>query len=135
MTSGDARPTGIILCHAMIAYAIHKMMCHTRLHKPARMIIMLVDSDGYVWSGWNSPVWCSGGRRPLIAGCLSLQRLEGASPVTRPDLRPPASESRSLAIELSEQLHKPARISLVELGGATLRHVRCNVEQRSKPVR
>ena len=26
-------------------------------------------------SRWNCPASCSGGRRPLIAGCLSLQRL------------------------------------------------------------
>ena len=29
----------------------------------------------FLWSGWNFPVWCSGGWRPLIAGCFSLQRL------------------------------------------------------------
>ena len=35
-------------------------------------------------SGWNCPEWCSGGRRPLIAGRLSLQRLGMDSPLTRP---------------------------------------------------
>ena len=30
------------------------------------------------------PAWCYGGRRPLIAGCLSLQRLGVGLPVTRP---------------------------------------------------
>ena len=53
----------------------------------------------FLWSGWNFPSWCSGGRRPLIAGCLSLQRLGIDVPVTRPawdlNLRPPASESHS----------------------------------------
>ena len=37
-----------------------------------------------MWSGWNFPAWCSGGRRPLIAGCLSLQRLGIDLPVTHP---------------------------------------------------
>ena len=31
---------------------------------------------GLLWSGWNGPAWCSGGKRPLIAGCSSLQRLD-----------------------------------------------------------
>ena len=51
------------------------------------------------WSGWNFPAWCSGGRRPLIARCSSLQRLGMDLPVTRPvwysKPGPPASESRS----------------------------------------
>ena len=55
---------------------------------------------GVFWSGWNFPAWCSGGRRPLIAGCLSIQRLGIDLPVTCPawdsNLRPPASESRPL---------------------------------------
>ena len=42
---------------------------------------------------------CSGGQRPLMAGCLSLQRLGIGLPVTCPvwdsNLRPPAFESRS----------------------------------------
>ena len=29
----------------------------------------VLDSEESFWSGWNSPAWCSGGRRPLIAGC------------------------------------------------------------------
>ena len=33
---------------------------------------------------WNCPAWCSGGRRPLIAGCLSLQRLGIDFPVACP---------------------------------------------------
>ena len=45
------------------------------------------------------PARCSGGRRPLIAGCLSLQRLGVDLPVTRQvcdlNLWPPGSESRS----------------------------------------
>ena len=45
--------------------------------------------------------WCSGSRRPLIAGRLSLQRLGVDLPVTRPvrdsNPIPHASESRSLA--------------------------------------
>ena len=51
-------------------------------------------------SSWCCPAWCSGGHRPLIAGCLSLHRLGINLPVTRPardaNLRPPASESRPL---------------------------------------
>ena len=41
------------------------------------------------------PAWCSGGRRPLIEGCLSLRRLGMVLPVTRPvNIEPqtPASE-------------------------------------------
>ena len=66
------------------------------------------DSEVSFWSGWNCPARCSGGRRPLIAECLSLQRLGVDSSVTRPvwdsNLGPPACESRSLTIELSVQL-------------------------------
>ena len=35
------------------------------------------------WSGWNAPAWCSGGRRPLIAGCGPLQRVGMVFPVAR----------------------------------------------------
>ena len=37
------------------------------------------DSEESFWSRWNAPAWCSGGRRPLIAGCLGglLQRQPG----------------------------------------------------------
>ena len=38
------------------------------------------------WSGWDFPAQCSGGRRPLIAGCLSLQRLVMDFALTRPVL-------------------------------------------------
>ena len=51
------------------------------------------------WSGLNSPAWCSGGRRPLIAGRFSLQRLGVGLPITRPvwdSNLDPASESRPL---------------------------------------
>ena len=43
------------------------------------------------------PAWCSGDRRPLIAGCLSLRRLVMGLPVTclAGHRTPPASESRS----------------------------------------
>ena len=45
--------------------------------------------------------WCSGGRRPLIAGCLSLQRLGMDLPGTCPALdskpRPLASDIRHLS--------------------------------------
>ena len=58
----------------------------------------------FLWSRWNFPAWCSGCRRPLIAGCLSRQRLGIDLTLTRPvwdsNLRPPASESRSIATEL-----------------------------------
>ena len=54
----------------------------------------------FLWSGWNFPAWCSGGRRPWIAGRLSLQRLGIDLPVTHPvwdaNLGPLASESWSL---------------------------------------
>ena len=47
------------------------------------------------------PAWCSGGRRPLIAGCLSLQKPGMDLPVSHPvwvsNPRPPTSGSRSLA--------------------------------------
>ena len=52
--------------------------------------------------------WCSGGRRPLIAGCLSLQRLGMDLPRTCPawdsNPRPLASESRPQPTELSVRL-------------------------------
>ena len=51
----------------------------------------------FVWSGWNFHAWCSRGRRPLIAGCLSLQKLGIDLPVTRPacdsNPRHPTSET------------------------------------------
>ena len=54
----------------------------------------------FLWSGWNLHAWCSGGWRPLIAGCLSLQMLGICLPATRAawdsNPRPPASESRPL---------------------------------------
>ena len=46
------------------------------------------------------PAWCSGGQRPLIAGCSSLQRLGMDLPVTHPvwasNLGPPASNVQHL---------------------------------------
>ena len=33
-------------------------------------------------SGWTCPAWCPGGRRPLFAGCSSLQRLGVDFPIT-----------------------------------------------------
>ena len=66
-------------------------------------------AQGAITSTWfvvvlvrtECPAWCSGGRRPLIAGCLSLWRLGVDLPATRPvwdlNLGPPASESPSLA--------------------------------------
>ena len=44
----------------------------------------------FLWSGWNCPAWYSGGRRPLIAGCLSLHRLGIDSPVRRYECEPPS---------------------------------------------
>ena len=50
----------------------------------------------------ESPAWCSGGWRPLIAGSLSLQRLGVDLPLTRPvwdsNLGPLAPESQSVAV-------------------------------------
>ena len=34
----------------------------------------LLNVFAVVFSRWNCPAWCSGGRKPLIAMCLSLQR-------------------------------------------------------------
>ena len=63
-------------------------------------LVLFVLGGVFLRSGWNFLAWRSGGRRPLIAGCLSLQRLRTDLPVTRPawewNLRPPASESRPL---------------------------------------
>ena len=65
-------------------------------------IVLLFDSQESFWSRWNCPARCSGGRRPLIAGCLSLQRLGVDISVIHPVWdsipRHPASESRFLAI-------------------------------------
>ena len=55
-----------------------------------------------LWSGWNFPAWCPGGRRPLIAGRLSLQRLgidlravlAGVSAKCQPQTKGPRAESR-----------------------------------------
>ena len=58
------------------------------------------------------PALCSGGFRLLIAGCWSLQRLGMNLPVTLPvwsNLGPPASESQSLATELSVPRRPPQR--------------------------
>ena len=61
------------------------------------------DSEESFWSGRNCPAWCSGGPRPLIAGCLSLQRLGVDLPVTRTvwdsKPRPPASEGSPLGFQ------------------------------------
>jgi len=48
---------------------------HARLTRERHHAAFFVDSEESFWSGWNIPAWCSRGRRPLIAGCLSLQRL------------------------------------------------------------
>ena len=47
-------------------------------------LVVFLARRNILWSGWNFPAWCSRGRRPLIAGCLSLQRLEIDLPVTHP---------------------------------------------------
>ena len=56
------------------------------------------------WSRWTCPAQCSGGRRPLIAGCLSLHWLAMDLPLTRPvwdsNPRPPASGPILLPTEL-----------------------------------
>ena len=53
------------------------------------------------------PAWCSGGRRPLIAGCRSLQSLGVALPVTRPvwdsNLGTPHLRTDTLPTKLSER--------------------------------
>ena len=57
-----------------------------------------MDSEESFLVRMKCPAWCSGGQRPWIAGCLSLQRLIMDLPLTRPvrdsNLGPPASESR-----------------------------------------
>ena len=76
-------------------------------------------SEVSLWSGWDFPSWCSGGRRPLIAGCISLQRLGVDLPVLRPvwnsNPRPPASEPILLPIELEEPLMAKADLLVVVL--------------------
>ena len=66
----------------------------------AAVVVVVVVAVVSFWSGWNALHGIlSGGRRPLIAGCLSLHRLGMDLPVTRTvwdsSLRPPASERRS----------------------------------------
>ena len=65
-----------------------------------------VGGAAFVWM--ECPAWCSGGRRPLISGCSSLQRLGMDLAVTRPvwdaKLGPPASDSRSSS-QLSYRCH------------------------------
>ena len=46
------------------------------------LFVSVFDSEEYsLWSGWNFPAWCSRGWRPLITGCLSLQRLGIYKPI------------------------------------------------------
>ena len=40
----------------------------------AAMLLAAIFFVFCLWSGGNFPVWSSGGRRPLSAGCFSLQR-------------------------------------------------------------
>ena len=47
---------------------------------------------------------CSGGCRPLIAGCISLQRFEMNSPIT---LHPRADPSANCAIGATSQFTTP----------------------------
>ena len=72
-----------------------------RLILPVSYDYLFFDSAEFVLVRKECPAWCSEGRRPMIAGCLSLQRLGVGLPVARPvsdsNLGPPASESRSLA--------------------------------------
>ena len=39
-------------------------------------VVVFDSEESFLWSGWNCPAWCSGGWRPLIAGCSSLQSPE-----------------------------------------------------------
>ena len=55
-----------------------------RLRRSQQRCVCLFDSEEYVLVLMECPAWCSGGRRPLIAGCLSLQRLGMDLPVIRP---------------------------------------------------
>ena len=72
------------------------------------LFVCCLNSEESCWSRWDFPVWCSGGRRPWIAGCVSLQRLGVGLHLTRPawesNLVRPASEIASLTTELSVQL-------------------------------
>ena len=75
--------------------------CYVMLPVSERLLLHVSFADSeelFLWSGWNFPAWCSRGRRPLIAGCVSLQRLGFDLHVNCPawdsNLRPPASESR-----------------------------------------
>ena len=94
--------------HACVSASLH--LCRARMPYSMHLFVCCgVDSEESLWSGWNFPAWCSGGRRPFIAECLSLQHLGLHLPVTRPvwdsNLGPPASESGSSATVLSLQLH------------------------------
>ena len=46
-------------------------------------LFVVFDSEESSSVRMECPAWCSGGRRPLIAGWLSLQRIEIVLPVTR----------------------------------------------------
>ena len=73
-----------------------------------RHVLLCFPTRRSLLSRWNFPALCSGGRRPLVAGCLSLRRLGVDLPVTRPvwdwNRRPPASESPSFC-QLSCRWH------------------------------
>ena len=45
------------------------------VHPPFRHVFCSFDSKELFWVRKECPAWCSGGRRPWIAGCSSLQRL------------------------------------------------------------
>jgi len=76
-----------------------------QLYRRTILLSVFSNSQEELWSGRNFLARCSGGRRPLTAGCLSLQSLVVGLPAIRPvwdsNVGPPASEIRSLTTELS----------------------------------
>ena len=84
-----------------------KSYCHNTIYNRAyHNIIQHTRLSLLVWM--ECPARCSGGRRPLIAGCSSLQRLGVDLPLIPPvwesNLGPPASESRPFS-QLSYRCH------------------------------
>ena len=80
----------IYMCTHIYIYIYVHMYIHIFTYNLMNYVCVSVacvccfDSEESLRSEWNFPAWCSGGRRPLIAGCLSLQRLVMDLPLIRP---------------------------------------------------
>jgi len=58
-------------------FKMFKLIVHAYFFPVGGKRVIYFDSEDSCWSRWKCPAWCSGGRRPLIAECLSLWRKMG----------------------------------------------------------